>query len=66
MLKCFVILKSFPCALINGNEIFVKLIRQLLKANDCWRYFMTAEEDADGSLGEITVHDGSDMTDNQL
>ena len=27
---------------------------------------MTAEEDADGSLGEITVHDGSDMTDNQL
>ena len=46
--------------------MFAKLIRQLLKANDCWRYFMTAEEDAGGSLGDITVHDGSDMTDKQL
>ena len=27
---------------------------------------MTVEEDADGSLGEITARDGSDMTDNQL
>ena len=28
--------------------------------------FMTADEDTDGSLGEITACDGSDMTDNQL
>ena len=27
---------------------------------------MTSEEDADGSLGEITARDDSDMTDNQL